>query len=307
MARGLVFLLFSALLLVSFRWGFFAHQKINNYAVFTLPSEMMPFYKFHIDYLTAEAVRADKRRYADPDEAPRHFIDLELFPDQLDSIPFYYPDAAAKYSVDSIASWGSLPWTLVRVKYQLTKAMREQNEEATLRLSADLGHYIADAHVPLHTTENYNGQLTGQHGIHGFWESRLPELFFAEYDLLTGKAEYIEDPTAFFRKVIRESHAAVDSVLSFERELTNQRPADEKYAFEERGNRSVKVYSEKFSLKYHEVLSGMVERRFRSSIKAVGDLWYTCWIDAGQPDLTPTKKINSSLIKESYSPSKKKE
>ena len=307
MPRGLILILFTAILLISFRWGFFAHKKINQYAVFTLPSEMMVFYKFHIDYLTSEAVRADKRRYADPKEAPRHFIDLELYPDELDSIPFYYPEAIERYSEDSIASWGSLPWTLIRMKYQLTNAMSEKDEEAILRYSADLGHYIADAHVPLHTTENYNGQLTDQHGIHGFWESRLPELFFDEYDLLTGKSEYIEDTPAFFRKIIRESHQAVDSVLTFEKELTEQRPKDEKYAYEERGNRSVKVYSQKFSSKYHEMLSGMVERRLRSSIKAVGDIWYTCWIDAGQPDLVPTKKISSSLIRDSYDPPGKDE
>src|SRR5258706_64589 len=31
--------------------------------------------------------------------------------------------------------------------------------------------------------------------------------------------------------------------------------------------------------------SGMVERQFRASIKMTGDIWYTAWVDAGQPDL----------------------
>ena len=45
-----------------------------------------------------------------------------------------------------------------------------------------------------HTTENYNGQFTNQKGIHGFWESRIPELFYDEYDFITGKAKYIDYP-----------------------------------------------------------------------------------------------------------------
>ena len=37
-----------------------------------------------------------------------------------------------------------------------------------LFLATDLGHYIANAHVPLHTTLNYNGQLSNQSGFHAF-------------------------------------------------------------------------------------------------------------------------------------------
>ena len=44
-----------------------------------------------------------------------------------------------------------------------------------LRTAADLGHYLADAHVPLHTTGNYNGQRTNQTGIHALWETHNVE------------------------------------------------------------------------------------------------------------------------------------
>ena len=66
-------------------------------------------------------------------------------------------------------------------------AFIEKDSDKILKYSADLGHYIADAYVPLHTTENYNGQLTGQKGIHAFWESRLPELFSEDYNYLVDK------------------------------------------------------------------------------------------------------------------------
>src|ERR1044071_2694454 len=86
-------------------------------------------------------------------------------------------------------------------------------------------------------------------------------------------------------EVVAHSHACVDSVLTFERELT-KKELSKKYSFETRGKQTVKVYSPRFSKQYHNMLNGMVERRMRSSVRMVGNLWYTAWVDAGQPDLT---------------------
>src|SRR5690625_6385588 len=78
--------------------------------------------------------------------------------------------------------------------------MEYKNEERIIRLCADIGNYVADAHVPLHTTVNYNGQLTGQTGLHAFWESRIPELFAQDhFSAWVGPARYIEDPEEFIR------------------------------------------------------------------------------------------------------------
>ena len=158
-----------------------------------------------------------------------------------------------------------------------------------LKYSAEIGHYISDAHVPLHTTENYNGQFTNQKGIHGFWESRVPELFFDDYDLITGKAIYIEKPLSTTWEFIEESYFAVDSVLSFEKILSNDWADDRKFSFEKRGQVTMKVYSREFSKEYSKRLNNMQERRMKASIKAVGSFWYTAWINAGQPDLNDLK------------------
>ena len=84
-----------------------------------------------------------------------------------------------------------------------------------------IGHYIADAHVPLHANSNHNGQYTDQKGIHGFWESRIPELLAEkEWDFFIGKAEYIKNPGDFIWKRVLESAAAADTVLRFEKELS---------------------------------------------------------------------------------------
>lgn len=267
-------------------WGFFAHQQINRIAVFSLPPEMIGFYKYHLQYITEKAVNPDKRRYIMKEEAARHYIDLDVYGDSaLYNMPRYWHDAVTLYTEDTLQAYGIVPWHIHLVKYQLTQAFLKRDVDRILRYSADLGHYIGDAHVPLHTTENYNGQLTGQYGIHGFWESRLPELFFEEYDLFAGKASYLQNTQVSAWEAVESAHLAMDSVLQFERELSQRISKDKKYSYEERGANLVRVYSYRFSEAYHKMLNGMVERQMRRSIKMVADFWYTAWVDAGQPDL----------------------
>ena len=278
----------------SFAWGFYAHQKINYYAVFLLPPEMLVFYKPQLDFLYAHAVDPDKRRYAVTEEGPRHYIDLDhygKFP--FDSLPRNWEEAVAHYSEDSLNQHGIVPWWIMVMHRRLVKAFREKNTKLILRLSAEIGHYIADAHVPLHTSSNHNGQYTNQHGIHGFWESRVPELLAdKEWDFFIGRASYLKNPQEFCWKTVLESAAAVDSVLKFEKELSRDVRSDRKYAFENRNGILVRQYSTYFSIRYDALLNGMIERRMRQSIFAVASFWYTAWIDAGQPDLSALREIS---------------
>lgn len=285
----LIFLLsfsFSSFESKEIRWGFHAHRKINRLAVFTLPPEMIGFYKKNIQYLIEKSVNPDMRRYVNKLEAPRHYIDLDVYGENaLDSLPRYWKQAVEKYTEDTLQAYGIVPWHINRVRYRLTDAFKERDLERVLRYSADLGHYVGDANVPLHTTENYNGQFTGQYGIHGFWESRLPELFSDDYDFFVGKANYLDNPQLEAWKAVTLANNALDSVLLFEKQLTTKFGGDKKYAFETRGSGTIRVYSYDFSKAYHDRLSGMVERRMQSAVKMVGDFWYTCWVDAGQPIL----------------------
>lgn len=284
--RVLCFITILSAPLPSFGWGFFAHKRINRLAVFTLPPEMMPFYKKHIQYLTENAVNPDMRRYSVEGEAARHYIDLDVYGDSaLQVMPRYWNEAVAKYSEDTLQAYGIVPWYILSMKNFLTYAFKIGDIDKILRLSADIGHYIGDANVPLHTTENYNGQLTGQHGIHGFWESRLPELLSDDYDFYVGKAEYIEQPQMRAWEAVSAAHHAMDSVLKFEKRLSAKFPEDKKYSYEERGNITTKVYSKKYSLAYNKLLGDQVQRQMKASIKMVGDFWFTCWVDAGQPDM----------------------
>lgn len=280
-------------------WGFFGHKQINRMAVFTLPSEMSGFYKKHIDYITEHAVDPDKRRYAVEDEGARHYIDIDHYGENaFDIVPMFWKKAVEKYTEDTLKAYGINPWHVDKMMYRLTEAFKSGNIDQILHNSADLGHYIADGHVPLHTTENYNGQLTNQKGIHGFWESRIPELKSTGYDFFIGQAYYIDKPIVMAWKTIKDSHAAVDSVLNFERELNAKYDPDKKYGYETRGAMTIKTYSQEYTNAYDEMIRGQVERRMRLSIITVGSAWYTCWVNAGKPDLDKIgdKSISDSLL-----------
>lgn len=306
-----IFLLIIPLLFCT-SWGFFAHKRINQLAIFTLPMEMLPFFKAGSRYLVAHAVDPDKRRYVDTLEAAKHYLDVENYETNIDSIPKKWVAAVARYGQKRLNVNGIVPWQIERTYYSLVKAFKNRDSLKILKYAADLGHYIGDAHVPLHTTHNHNGQLTNQVGIHAFWESRIPELFAKNYHLIPGKAVYIENPLMAAWTIVKQAHQAVDTVISFEAALNQSFPADQKYSFSKRGNSILKQYSAAYAKAYQVKMNGMVEKRMRAAILSVGSFWYSAWIDAGQPtlkklikiDLTPEEKKQISLAEKKYTEGK---
>lgn len=299
-------------------WGFFGHKRINRVAIFCLPPSMFGFFKENIEFLTEHATDPDKRRYAVEGEAQRHYIDIDHYAlggkNAFEEVPKKWNDAVAKFSEDTLQAYGIVPWHILVMKYRLQKAFETKNVDLILKYASEIGHYIGDAHVPLHTTENYNGQLTGQRGIHGLWESRIVEMDAEAYDYFVGKGKYIPNMLDFAWNAVYTSHMAVDSVLRFERELTAAFPSDKKYSYETRGQAVIQVYSEAFCTEYQLRLNGMIERRMRDAIIAVGSVWYTAWVDAGQPNLNeltstpPSPELLKELeiLNESYQKSEHK-
>ena len=370
-------------------WGFFAHKRINRLAVFTLEPEMMPLFKTNIEFITAHAVDADKRRYAVSGEAIRHYIDLDLWsihpPDFIDALALYgdlveessggmlqsiFPlervlrdqkkqwirigaDSSNRVEwnvfrqflkdelkvdqlnrqnisissedfnnyfgkallagglklhwIDTFSQHGILPYHLQFMYQKLVNAFKSGEPMVILRLATDLGHYVADAHVPLHTTSNYNGQKTGQTGLHAFWESRIPELFADEsYDYLVGRARYIRDVRKFCWDIIHQSHRLVDSVLVIEKRLSLSIPSDEQYCFDQRADITVRTQCPAYASAFQSAMKGMVEKRMRDAILALGSLWYSAWVDAGQPLLSeesepvPDMKAEDSTVEKTY-------
>ncbi len=282
-------------------WGFYGHRRINRMAVFTLPPAMFGFYKRHIDYITDHATDPDSRRYAVAGEAPRHYIDIDHYvkegEDPFKVVPEKWDLAVQKFTEDTLQAYGIVPWYIPVEYRRLVNAFTRGDVDRILYYSAEIGHYIGDAHVPLHTTENYNGQMTGQHGIHAFWESRIPETSAENYDHFVGRAKYITDPQAAAWSYVIASHAALDTVFGMEKQLQEHFPEDEKYTYDQRGRNTFQTQSKEYIEAYEASMDGMVERRMNAAILAVGSFWYSAWVDAGQPDLDrlEQKDVSDSL------------
>jgi hypothetical protein len=296
--RALLFLLFDIIFGVivvgktATPWGFWGHRHINYYAVFCLPEEMLPLFKTNVDYLTRHAVDADQRRYLLPEEAARHYIDLDYYENEAGEIvlPQHWKTACDSFSVDTLNAHGIVPFQVYWSFLHLQKMFEVHDANGVLKAAADLGHYVGDAHVPLHTTSNYNGQKTGQKGIHAFWESRIPELSGERYLNFVPKVDYIDDPQSFIWEAVMESHRLLDSVLRMEHALRERLGEEQMYTIAMKGQSLQRVISPAFAQAYEEAMNGMVERRYRSAIHALSSLWYTAWVNAGQPIL-PFEKV----------------
>jgi hypothetical protein len=293
-----------------FGWGFAAHKQINRYAVFTLPPAMFRFYKYYLAYITENAIKPDQRRYVLEGEAAKHYIDLDYYRHKdtnFISTVTYWDQALECCPHDILLVHGTLPWHIEKIKKELTRAFRQKKLVEILKLSTDLGHYLADANVPLHTTENYDGQLSGQEGIHGLWETCIPALFSEAYDFFLGQANYISNSQQRAWESVWQAHHAVDSVLSVERKLAESFASLQQYSFEQKGTVLKKGYSKAYVEAYHALLDGQVERQMRASIQLVGDFWLTCWIDAGKPNLDDliAYHLDASQLEENFNQGKK--
>lgn len=273
-------------------WGFFAHKRINENACYALPDPLFGLYKKHSSWISDHSVDPDKRRHSTVGEAEKHYIDLDHYSANLDSLKVNFPrhwnEAIELYTEDTLKAYGIGPFNALRCYYSLRKSFEENDLKKILRYSAELGHYISDLHVPLHTTENYNGQFTNQNGIHAFWESRLPELFYSDYNMIFEPVNYIEDVNALVWEIVFESHSLLPLVLNEESELALKYPYL-KYTNEERGAVISKTYSREYSKLYHIQMNGMVEKRMRKAVISISSLWYTAWVDSGQPSIENLK------------------
>jgi hypothetical protein len=292
----IVFLLFVATIgthKAAYGWGAWGHNHISMGAVMALPSEMGMFFYNHADFIVEESVVPDLRKYTlgDAAERPRHYINLERYGYLNEPMPATLADAIKKYGKDTVNEYGILPWYIQETMKKLTTAFKNKRKTEILFLAANLGHYIADAHVPLHTTVNHDGQYTGQQGIHAFWESQLPELFGRKYKLYTGQTGYVKDIAKATWDVLDTSYSELTKLLTRERKMKLDNPEDKQYTMGADGKPLKNkfgqlVHTYEYAHVYHELLDGMVEQQMRHAIQVTADFWYTAWVDAGQPDLS---------------------
>ena len=273
-------------------WGIIGHERINKAAVMALPKPLMVFFYNHIDFITQESSVPDLRKYviSDKNEGPKHYFDMENFGD-VASFPKNMAEAKKKYDDKFLSKSGTLPWYIQEMMVKLTTAFKEKRKNEILFIAADLGHYIADAHMPLHTSDNHHGQLTDQKGIHSLWESRIPELFVKNYNFNVAPATYYEDVDKAIWDMINDTHSLVPALLAADKGLRTSLQPNQIFVTDADGNviknkYNSARYSDEYANKFHIALDGMVENQMKKAVTATASFWYTAWVNAGKPDLS---------------------
>ena len=163
-------------------WGFDVHRFITDRAIDLLPDPIRPFYQKHRAFIVERSIDPDLWRNAGwTEEPPRHFVDLDAYGrPPFGDLPREFDRAVERYGADFVLRNGTLPWRTAEIYGQLRRNFEIQKRGGTGYAlenvkfhSAVLAHYVEDGHVPFHAVLNYDGQLTGQHGIHSRWESEL--------------------------------------------------------------------------------------------------------------------------------------
>lgn len=286
--KSRIVILASLLLVLCSSWGFLVHRTVHQLAVYQLPKQMQPFFYQNLDTIVRYSVRPDERRSSDSTEASKHFIDLEAYGDSAAwNMPYTWQEAVQQYSKDSLLKYGYVPYWILELKERLTAAFRSGNKDSAFFYAIDIGHYIGDMHVPLHTSINYDGQLTGQKGIHALWESVAPEQLLEQFQLSGQKsATYLKNPEQAIWEAVRHSHSLLPSVLDTEKELTKEFPADKKYRIVQRNGREYKYYTKEFGETYGRRLQQSINDQLLRSANLMADFWYTAWVDGGKPDVS---------------------
>ncbi|MFT4155268.1 zinc dependent phospholipase C family protein [Parafilimonas sp.] len=259
-----------------------------------MPACVRRFFFSNMDTVALTSIRPDQRRSSDRNEGPKHFIDIENYGNgAMLNMPRDVQPAVEKYTWDTLKKYGYVPYQVLIEYDSLVNALKRKNADSIVFYAVDLAHYIEDACVPLHTTNNYDGQLTGQKGIHALWESAIPELALSHYNLYSKhKAAYIKDKGETIWTAVRRAHALLPEIFEKEKEVAKNFPDNSKYEERMYYGRKTKVYTDAFAKQYAAALTTTINDQLNYSADLVADFWYSAWVDAGKPNLKHLYKFN---------------
>lgn len=134
-------------------WGDVGHRIINKKIVLSFPPEIN-FLIFWADSLAVHGSDADYRKSSDPGEANKHYIDIDNYPEFIASgqISQDFDSLVAIHGYDFVIQQGILSWAILETIDSLQAAFENNRWHKAMLFAADLGHYVGDAHTPLHIT-----------------------------------------------------------------------------------------------------------------------------------------------------------
>lgn len=268
-----------AVILIS--WGSTGHYKISNLCSLSFNPEMSEFNDW-IPFLREHASDADYRKDTDPNEQYNHYLDIELFAGFSTTGTINQTSYPSKYN-------GILPWATETTFNYLKNALAAHEWDLAKQYAADLGHYVADGHMPLHITENYNGQNTGQTGIHSRYESTMIYSYNSQITYSGSDVNVISNVNQYIFDYIYENHKYVDSVLEADTYATNLAGGS--------------TTSTTYKTALWNKTKGFTIKMFKNGSHALAELIYTAWVQAGKPSLSTGINENSNfteLLEQNY-------
>jgi hypothetical protein len=259
-------------------WGYEAHKTIMDRAIALLPAELRPLFEQNRATLVERAIDPDTWQIAgfDAQESPHHFLDLDW--DGYGKYPFAglprdYTAAVAKFGKARSEQNGTLPWRVEEVYGDLRRAFEAYERRGPfgrfdiLFFSAWLTHYVSDAHVPFHAVLNYDGQLTGQHGIHARFEAYLFERYREQWRIAPTPMAPIRSPRDFTFDVVLAGTQLVAPILKSDLDAVGTR--DE--------------YDDQYYAAFFTANRAVLERRLNEAIAASAAMIAGAWEAAGKP------------------------
>jgi hypothetical protein len=251
-------------------WGPSAHRLVNTWAIETLPPEIRAFFESNRQFLVEHANDPDEWMKKDRYERKRHYMYLDkygLFP-YLD-LPHSFQRAVERFGSGRVNRDGVLPWQIGEYSLRLTNALKAQNWYEARLNAAVLGHYVADAHDPLHTTGNFDGQLTGQTGLATRFGVTLIDRYQGFFIFRPVPAAKIDDPTEYAFQAVLESNTWVSQVLLWDR----------------RSVEGLRDFNDDYFDRFYSQIGSTAVRELNAAAHDAGSYWYTAWLNAGRPAL----------------------
>lgn len=272
--------------LVLSSWGGTGHRKISTAAGLSFNSEMTQFNAW-VNFLASHASDADYRKSSDPTEGVKHYIDIDNYNEFITNgrIPQTMESAIAIHGAYFVNDNGTLPWATLTTFDSLKSCFERRDWDKAMVFAADLGHYVADGHMPLHITKNYDGRDTGNNGIHSRYESTMINAYISQFIYEGQETTEIQDVNQYIFDYLYSSYVFVDSVLL----------ADD-YA--------KRVNSNTYSTEYKQALwsrtKGFTIPLFSNASHALSELIYTAWVQAGSPLIIADYIVDYEIDKPFY-------
>lgn len=268
-------------------WGASGHKIINRRSVYSFPSQMN-FLNWS-DSLAAHSSDADYRRSDDSTEAPRHFIDIDDYPEFISTgrIPQDMDSLIALHGSSFVYDKGILPFSIIATVDSVKKYFQLHNFQRAMLHAADLGHYVGDGHNPLHITRNYNGQFTNQNGVHSRYESQLINRDSGNIIYSFQNAVYVSNINQFVFDFIYFNYTYVDSVLKCD----------------SIAHSIAQSYNSNYYQIYWQLAGSFTTMLFNNASHFISSLIYTSWVNSGSPVLIATTETSipqSNLLKQNY-------